>query len=582
MPSNVKINLRSALLYFYATSAIVDAFSATLTSGPREILSPTEILERQSDAEATARSIHDNYALNALFVNIDEQPKSQPCTISSDSRTSELPEDLPPGCILRIGPNGASKEEGFLDGDGLIHCVTLPPNGKDIMYSATYVQTKGRKVERAKRIKSKENITFKGTLGAAPFGLPMLGSLFQNGINFATLDVQKDTCNTALAVSGDRVLALMEQSPPSEVEFSKEGRMRTVESCTRLDGAIPWAPINAGSFGAHGRTDPDTKERVHVSYNSNEPPFVRVDTFAEGWKLTSSKGVDVPAPIMIHDVILTKKFVVLMDFPLTIRPRRFLQNMFPVEYEPKHGARIGLTRRGTNADDAVWFEVDSGVVLHAANAYEREDGKVVVHGFKSVPRGSSSYILDYTPAFLYEWILDPLTGKTVNERCLNPDVLVEFPQIEDNVVGKRASAAYGLVTTSIGGPMLQFKTPEVGVLLDGVVKLALEDNDCSEIFAGDVIDRFDLPKNWHLVSEPTVVTKKGGNGHYILLMATFVPTADETRTHVDIATDNKSMKSQLLILDGKSLSQGPVTTIDLPRHVNYGLHSLFLDWDNMK
>mmetsp|Transcript_16590 Transcript_16590/g.24506 ORF Transcript_16590/g.24506 Transcript_16590/m.24506 type:complete len:583 (-) Transcript_16590:1452-3200(-) len=578
--SKIQNALSTLTAVIWVLGSKCNAFSATVTKP----ISAAEIASKQAKAEAIARSTHDNYAMNALFVNVDEKAKPTPCTISPDSPTSALPEDLPSGCLLRIGPNGATKDEGFLDGDGLVHCITLPPNGakdREIMYSATYVQTKGRKLERARRIKSKENCTFDGTLGAAPQGIPMLAALFRNGINFGTMDVQKDTCNTALAVSGDRVLALMEQSPPSEIKITKEGRMKTVQSFTRLDGAVPSAPINGGSLGAHGRTDPETNERVHVSYNSVARPFVRVDTFAENWKLASSVGVDVPAPVMVHDAVLTDHYVVILDFPLTIRPRRFLSNSFPVEYEAEHKARIGLTPRGAITDDTKWFDVEPGVVLHAANAYEREDGTVVVHGFKSIPSGSSSYILDYTPSFLYEWVVDPSSGKTLNERCLNADVLVEFPQVEDKVSGRKAAAVYGLVSTSIGGPMLQFKTPEVGVLLDDVVKFALEDDEISGVTAGDVIGRFELPEHWHSVSEPTIVTKTGDNGVYVLVVATYVPP-DNERDHIKVATTKGSMKSQLLVIDGDCLLEGPVTVVDLPYHVNYGLHSLFLDWDKMK
>jgi carotenoid cleavage dioxygenase-like enzyme len=527
-----------------------------------------------------------------MFVNVPERPQPAPCTIAPNNGangTPGLPKDLPPGCLLRIGPNGASRNMGFLDGDGLVHCITLPPPGDSAdgaadnvpRYSSTYVDTKGRKLENAKD----GDATFAGTLGAAPQGLPMLAALVRNGITFGTLDLQKDTCNTALAVSGGRILALMEQSPPSEIEFTKEGRMRTVESFARLNGAVPEGPINGGSFGAHGRTDPKTGERVHVSYNSNSRPFVRIDTFAEDWKLTSSVGVDVPAPVMVHDCALTKNYVVILDFPLTIRPRRFLANVFPVEYEPDNGARIGLTPRGGDTDKTLWFDVESGVVLHAANAYEREDGMVVIHGFKSVPGGISCYILDYTPSFLYQWILDPATGKTMNERCLNPNVMVEFPQVEDRLSGDKADATYGLVSTSIGGPSY-FKTPEEGVLLNAAVKFALIDDADNGLVAGDVLSRFDLPPGWHMVSEPTVVTKTGGDGHYVLLVATYVPSAnddnDDDEKYIKVATDGKSMKSQLLVLDGNCISDGPVTTVDLPYHMNYGLHSMFLEWDKMK
>merc|ERR1719253_2486304 len=113
-------------------------------------------------------------------------------------------------------------------------------------------------------------------------------------------------------------------------------------------------------------------------------------------------------------------------FPLTIRPARMMADKFPVEFEPENGSRIGLVPR-SNSGDTIWIEVENGVVLHAANAYEREDGTVVVHAFKSTPTGDSSYILEYCPAFLYEWVLDIKARRVVEERCLNPEILVEFP-----------------------------------------------------------------------------------------------------------------------------------------------------------
>ena len=534
------------------------------------------ISEAQANAEAQARIAFDAFAMNALFVNVDERPEPMACAIAIDSPTSQLPLDLPPGCLLRIGPNGASTNDGFLDGDGLVHAVTFPPPGqKDtVMYSATYVDTQGRKRERA----AANGRTFAGTLGAAPEGLPMLANLLRNAINFGTLDVQKDTCNTALSTSGERTLALMEQAPPSEIKISKMGRMRTVESFARLNGAVPPAPINGGSFGAHGRTDPVTGEKVHVSYQSTSRPYVRVDTFSDDWKLVSTVGVDVPCPVMVHDLALTPNYTVILDFPLTIRPRRMLlSNKFPVEYEPQNGARIGLTPRDSKLGTTQWFDVENGVVLHAANAYEREDGKVVIHAFKSFPNGEASYILDYTPSFLYEWVLDPTTGETINEQCLNPNILVEFPNCETS--GQKASTVYGLVTTGIGGPLLQFKTPQSAVLLDSVAKFALEDDTVLGWKKGDLVDRFDLPSGWHFVSEPTIVDKITGNGHYVLLLATFVPPADDKRDHVAVARDGTSMRTQVLILDGDAISKGAVTSVDLPHHVNYGLHSAFLDWN---
>jgi len=563
-----------ALLSSAAPSAL--GFSATAPVSTDRRPPAEEIRARQSVGEENARSVHDNFSMNALFVNVDERPEPARCTVAPGS--DRLPADLPAGALLRIGPNGATTDEGFLDGDGMVQCVIIPQDREeDVTYSSTYLETKGRSLERRKGDGSR----FGGTLGAAPRGLPMLGNLVRNGLTFGTADMQKDTCNTAMAISGDRLLALMEQSPPTEFRVSRTGRVETVESFARLGGAVPPAPINGGSLGAHGRTDPKTGERIHASYNSVDRPYVRVDTFDEGWRLKSSVGVDVPSPVMVHDSALTEGYVVILDFPLTIRPRRFLADSFPVEYEPQNGARIGLVPRD-GGDETIWFDVESGVVLHAANAFEDDEGRVVVHGFKSVPRADASYILEYTPAFLYEWVLDPVTGKTIEERCLNPDVLVEFPIVEDSCVGRRADSVYGLVTTSIGGPLLQFSTPQSAVLLDAVIKFALEDGEAHG--KGDVMGRYDLPPGWHMVSEPTVLSKTSGEGSYVLLLATFVPPPEEEggTDHVCVATDGISLRTQLLVLDGDGLDDGPVAKVDLPSHVNYGLHSLFVDWERIK
>ena len=156
---------------------------------------------------------------------------------------------------------------------------------------------------------------------------------------------------------------------------------------------------------------------------------------------------------------------------------------------------------------------------------------------------------------------------TVNERCLNPDVMVEFPQVQDKLSGRKADAVYGLEATIIGGPLL-FKTPEVGVVLNSVVKFALEDNDASGATAGDVIGRFDITRGCHMVSEPTVVSKNASddddddgenNGHYVLLIVTYTPPSattnvdcgddhddhdhDDDDGYLAIAIDGKSMKS---------------------------------------
>lgn len=543
-------------------AAHVDSFSAPCR---------TSIAGRsRQETEDLARSKHNNLAFNALFTGVPETPKPVPYKVVH----GRIPEDFPPGSLLRLGPNGASSSEGFFDGDGMIQSVTFPPQvsskASDGTFSATYVDTLARKLEAAAETK------FEGTLGGVPHGYPLLGSVFKNAIAFKTLQAQKDTCNTALAQHGGRVLAMMEQCPPSEIQVNRDGSIQTLKSSTNLDGAIKVMPVTGGSLSAHGRTCPDTGERIHVSYDMLLKPYVRVDVFSEGFKLRKSIAVDVPIPIMLHDCAITPNYVVIMDLPLTVRIARFAVDKFPVEYEPSHAARIGLVPRHGDGE-TLWFDCEPGVVLHAVNAFETENGKVILHGTRCEPRGETSFLNSYASSYLHEYSMDLSSGK-LEESCLNSDHIVEFPVIEPQFNGKKISHCYCSSVLSIGGPLSVCRLPQEGITLDGVIKFALA-NDGSSM-KGDVLDRFVLPVQWYAVTEPTVVAKQGTeNGEYVILIATHIPS-DTLLSDVENGTSG--VKSQVQILDGDNLSAGPVFSAELPYWVPYGLHSSFVNWKQMK
>jgi hypothetical protein len=82
-----------------------------------------------------------------------------------------------------------------------------------------------------------------------------------------------------------------------------------------------------------------------------------------------------------------------------------------------------------------------------------------------------------------------------------------------------------------------------------------------------------------VVSEPTVVPKTDGLGEFVLLIATKVPTNSEEAS--EGAAIHSKMQTQVVVLDGDHLVDGPIWQCDLPHHVHYGLHSQFLDWEAM-
>jgi hypothetical protein len=271
---------------------------------------------------------------------------------------------------------------------------------------------------------------------------------------------------------------------------------------------------------------------------------------------------------------------------------------FPVEYEPENGARIGLLPRGPDglidtSQEVKWFDCKVGVVLHTINAHETEDGQsLVLHAFRATPSTEGSYMQKNAPSCLYEWVIDLVNG-TLSEQYLNPYTLVEFPTINDLRRRKELKYSYGLLDYGFGGPLTEVvSAPHDGFTFNGVVKFTMKDDPGRGLRKGDVFDQFILPRNWYAVSEACLVPKKetsatpgrGGisdqdsnENAYITLLATYIPP--DGRSFLEIASDETTMKSHFLILDADNMAAGPVSAVELPVSVRYGLHSLFLEWD---
>ena len=303
-------------------------------------------------SDAKLRGLH-GYAENEIMNDLFRPANSELGPATASIIAGALPADLPRGAVLKNGPNPqpefASEQGGWLDGDGMIHCVVLPPDDAGApMYSRTWVKTQGyaKEVAAGKRL-------FDGSL-VAPRGLPLLWGLLVNG--FRALQPQKDTANTGLLPIGSdgRCLALMEQCLPSElqvvaisyIEFrqrssshthprllmhardtrsgqvSADGSVATLGAGKSFDGQlVDYArhPFATGALTAHLKTDPATGEKIGVTYPSNGEPGARVTTLNPEGGLSSDVMVPLEGSVqsMIHDCAITQSFTLLLDLPMT-------------------------------------------------------------------------------------------------------------------------------------------------------------------------------------------------------------------------------------------------------------------------
>ena len=202
--------------------------------------------------------------------------------------------------------------------------------------------------------------------------------------------------------------------------------------------------------------------RIGVTYPSAGAPGARITTFAADGSLSSDEMVPLlgTAQSMIHDCAIVRGcdsdgrgggggrgmrgYTLLLDLPMTVRPRRMLADRFPVEYEPGAGGRIGLhPRRGPGEADGaggetIWIEVEPCVVLHTVNAHQSNDGRrVTLTALRSTPSGEASFIESYSSAFLYQWVLDTTSATCVREGLLCNTPL-EFPTMDGRLAGLEA------------------------------------------------------------------------------------------------------------------------------------------------
>ena len=552
-----------------------------LTSG-----SAVEMFDRMAAADAELRSrygLAENKILNDLFRPADSEMAPKSAKIVSGA----LPADMPRGAVLKNGPNPRpehlSEQGGWLDGDGMVHCVVLPPDSSPPVYSRTWVRSDGFQKESAagRRL-------FDGSL-VAPRGLPLLWGLLMNGLR--AFQPQKDTANTGLLPLGSdgRVLALMEQCLPSELQLCADGTLRTLRAGVSFEGSlIDFArhPFAGGALTAHLKKDPASGEQIGVTYPSNGAPGARVTTFGPDGHLASDVMVALQSPVqsMIHDCAITCPvsggsgggYTLLLDLPMTVRPARMLKDNFPVEYEPEAGGRIGLfSRRAGAPPTAVWCHVEPCVVLHTCNAYESPDGKrVTLTALRSTPTGLASFIEAYSSAYLYQWVLDADEGRCIAEGPLS-DVPLEFPVLDQRLVGLDARYGYAIQPCTIGGPNT-YGPPFEGILINAIVKLDLS--------TGALAGRWQAPEGYYLVSEPTFVPREGsaagqGDNGYLVAYVSAAAGSDAAEL-VSGREMSDGRASRLVILDAKAMEE-TVAVLELPGAVPYGLHSTWLPFDEL-
>jgi len=330
--------------------------------------------------------------------------------VSTEIEAFDLPVEgaLPPelcGDYIRNGPNprpGAKPSHLFM-GDGMLHGVRIE-NGRARAYRNRWVRTR-EFVEHA------------------PF-------VRMNG----TIDLTVGTANTNIIAHGNRLLALVESSFPTEVTRELE-----TTGVYDFDGRL------GGPFSAHPHRCPRTGE-LHgfgMQIRPGALGYYRIDA---GGTLIESRNIPVRGVTMMHDFALTGRYAIFMDLPVVFDMLLGMRGKFPYKWSDRYGARLGVVERNDPAAAVRWFEIEPCYVFHVLNAVE--DGEQirldVVRYQELWRKGNDSF----SPTTLHRFSIDLPAGR-VSEATLD-ERAVEFPRCDERLTGSAYRYGYAVAVDAAG------------------------------------------------------------------------------------------------------------------------------------
>jgi 8'-apo-carotenoid 13,14-cleaving dioxygenase len=331
-------------------------------------------------------------------------PMGAELTLDTLSVIGSIPPELD-GRYIRIGPNPATPPNPasyhWFIGDGMVHGVRLKA-GKALWYRNRWIRS--------------------SAVSAALREPPAPGP---RALNF-------DTVNTNVLGHAGETWALVEAG----------GYPVRIDAELNTIAHDPFGGTLHNSFSAHPHLDPESGEMHAITYKGDVADTIwHVVVDADG-KVIREEPISVKHGPMIHDCMITKSYVIILDLSVTFSMKRLIAGQsFPYAWNPKHQARIGLLPRNGKSDDVIWCNVDPCQIFHPCNAYETNDGKVIfdacVHDsmFAESTQGPDSSCVPFE-----RWIIDEVT-RTVERTVIDADSQ-EFPRPNEALIGKPYRYAY--------------------------------------------------------------------------------------------------------------------------------------------
>ena len=428
-------------------------------------------------------------------------PMRSELTLENLAVTGSIPPALA-GRYLKMGANPVDPaplgHHWFL-GDGMVHGIAIA-DGKALWYRNRWIRSGA---------------------AAAALGRPAAPGP-RRGRN--------DTVNTNVVDIGGRAFALVEAgSYPVELSETLEE-----QRYNPFDGTL------GGSFTGHPHRDPLTGECHAIAYDGAVWDAVRHVVVSAAGRVVRDVAIPVEHGPCIHDCAITRRFAIVFDLPVTFSMRAVLAgHHFPFRWNPNHRARVGLLPRDGDAAAATWCDVEPCFVFHVGNAFDRDDGRVILdvvaYDTMFASGGSGLDALGR----LERWTVDPF-ARRVERRVIDPTPQ-EFPRLDERRFGQSYRYAY-----SVSVP------PDGNTQLVGATRIFKHDLETGN-------------RRMH----------EFGDGHLpgeFVFVPSAVDAGEDEGWLLGLVIDVEADATDLAILDARSFEAPPVATIRLPHRIPPGFH----------
>ncbi|TVY79146.1 Lignostilbene-alpha,beta-dioxygenase isozyme III [Fusarium oxysporum f. sp. cubense] len=480
-----------------------------------------------------------------------------PCRFEGEVRdlvvNGEIPECIS-GTFFRVMPDPFlspayyNKGTHFIpfDGDGNVSAFRIHKGHVD--YQQAYVRTERFQKERAAR--------------------SSLWGVYRNPFtNHPCVKAAiESTGNTNVFYFNGKLLALKESSLPYAMD------PKTLETTGYYDFE---GQVTSKSFTAHPKLDPKTGEMVCWGYEAKGNTTTDCCYFAIGpdGKKTEECWFKAPYCGFIHDAAMTEDFLVLMQVPMVCEMDRLKAGESHWIYDYDLPMVFGVVpRRGSDSGKVRWFKWKNGFGTHTANATQRvgKDGRksieldtVLVHGNALGFFPSRNAPADLTPDKLKMGVVRftfDLSAPASSEmsQVADPTILydtpAEFPRIDDRFITTATKYIYCGVAVPDPDADADAKSLVGLAGLNALGKLNARTGEMEVCHVG--------PNS--VVQEPVFVPRskdaEEGDGFIIVLV-----------NRLD------KMVSDLVVVDSRQFSEGPVAVVNLPVRLRQGLHGNWVD-----